>query len=96
MHLQVRVLYSLSSKTDHVVVTTVERLDQGLNHKLEVLRQTCLGREIKPGPLRWEASNLFIAQSFSNSGAAARVLDFPLCVLYYILMLTAIVNGCRC
>ncbi len=38
--------YSLSSRTDHVGVTTMKRLDQGvLRPKLEVPRLTCLGRE---------------------------------------------------
>ncbi len=38
--------YSLSSRTDHVVVTTMKRLDQAvLRPKLEVPRLTCLGRE---------------------------------------------------
>jgi hypothetical protein len=58
-HLRVRVLYSLSSKTDHVWATIVERHDQShLSHKLEVPKLTCLGREIEPGPPRWEANTL--------------------------------------
>jgi hypothetical protein len=43
-HLQV--LYSLSSKTDHIRVTTMKKLDKGLFHpKLEVPRLTRLGRD---------------------------------------------------
>jgi hypothetical protein len=53
-------VYSLSSKTDHVGVNTVERLDQGhLHPQLEVRPG------IKPRPPQWEASTL--EKNHSNS-----------------------------
>ncbi len=54
--------FSLSSKTDHVGVTNLERLDQGhLHPKLEVPDMSRTG--IEPGLLRWEAA---LAKSYSN------------------------------
>ncbi len=42
--------YSLSSRTNHVGVTTMKRLDQGhLPPKLEILRLTWPGQELNPG-----------------------------------------------
>jgi hypothetical protein len=59
-------VYSLSSKTDHIRVTTVERLDQGhLHPELEVLRLTFLRWELNPDLHGWEESTL--AKSYSNT-----------------------------
>ncbi len=57
----------MSGKSDHVRVTTMERLDQGHLHPLleSNPRLTCPSRESKRRPLQWEASTK--AKSYSNS-----------------------------
>jgi hypothetical protein len=45
---------------------TADRLDQGLLHtKLEVLRLTCLGRELNPGPGRHALYQKAIQRAYS-------------------------------
>ncbi len=78
----------LSSKTDHVGVTTMERLDQGdsiVNWRSET-DMSRLG--IKPGPLQWEASTQ--AKGYSNSVLIA----IPEHLLYILARDTAPSSAC--
>ncbi len=62
--------YTLSSKTDHVGVTTMERLNQGhLHPRLEVLRLTCLGWESNPN-----SSKELFEQPFNSYSGHRRLL----------------------
>ncbi len=65
----------MSGKTDHVGVTTMDRLDQGHLHPLLEQPKTDMSQPgIERRPPQRESSTIYIAKSYSNSLLIARCI----------------------